>query len=145
VDPHLDQIIGLLDGLRLGNKETLENVSQVTHIEFVMEVDGSLPEILFDFTVEGESGLNDGDDLLLDSTLEFREVLAHKGVVDSEQGGLLREGNSKCPEMSLQTRINLEGTSCWVHASCVQGILNILESELGPIIPMIVVLMLSQK
>lgn len=71
MDPHLDQIIGLFDGLRLGNKETLENVSQVTHIEFVMEVDGSLPEILFDFTVEGESGLNDGDDLLLDGTLEF--------------------------------------------------------------------------
>ena len=72
-------------------------------------------------------------------------MLAHKGVVDSEQGSLLREGDSKCPEMSLQTRINLEGTGCWVHACCVQGILNILESELGPIIPMIVVLVLSQK
>jgi hypothetical protein len=52
VKPELDKNIGFLNGLLLGDEETLENVGQVTHIEFVMEVDGSLTEILFNVSVK---------------------------------------------------------------------------------------------
>jgi hypothetical protein len=117
----------------------------VSHVELVMEVDGSLTEILFNFSVKSESSLDDWYNLLLDCSLELIEVLADKGVIDCEERSLLREGNSKGPEVTLKSRVNLERTSCRVHACCVQGVLNILESKLGTIIPMFIVLVLSQE
>jgi hypothetical protein len=117
----------------------------MTHIELVMEVGSSLTEVLFDFTVESKCGLNDWHYLLLNCSLELGEVLADEGVVDGEQRGLLGERNSKGPEVTLESGVDLEGTGCGVHASCVQGVLDILEGKLGAIIPMVVVLVLSQE
>jgi len=84
VDPHLDQVIRFLNGLRLGNEETLEDIREMTHVELIVEVYCSLSEVLLDFTMEGKSSLYNRDNLLLDGTLELGEVLTHKGVVDSE-------------------------------------------------------------
>jgi hypothetical protein len=145
VDPHLNQIVGLFNNLGLGNEKTLENVGQVTHIELVVEVNGSLSEVLLNFTVEGQGSLDDGNDLLLNGTLELGEVLAHESIVDGEQRGLLGERNSKGPEVTLKTRVDLERTSSWVHASCVKGVLDVLQGQLGAIIPVIVIFVLSQK
>jgi hypothetical protein len=117
----------------------------VTHIEFIVEVGGSLSEIALNLTMESKGSLYDWDDLLLNSTLKLGEVLAQEGVVDSKERGLLGEGNSEGPEMSLKARINLEGTSSRVHASSVQSVLNVLKGELVAIIPVLVVLVLSQK
>ena len=117
----------------------------MSHVELVMEVCSSLTEVLLDFSVKSKSSLNDGDDLLLYSSLELREVLANECVVDGEQGGLFGEWNSNGPEVTLESGVDLERTSSRVHASCVQGILDILKSKLSAIIPMVVVLVLSQE
>jgi len=53
VDPHLDQVIRFLNGLRLGNEETLEDICEMTHVELIVEVYCSLSEVLLDFTMEG--------------------------------------------------------------------------------------------
>ena len=57
----------------------------MTHVKFVMEVDGSLSEVPFNLTVEGQGSLNDWNNLLLNGTLELGEVLAQEGVVDCKQ------------------------------------------------------------
>lgn len=145
MNPHLNEVIRLLDDLGLGNEETLEDVGEVTHVELVVEVGGSLSEVLLDLTMEGQSGLNDGDDLLLDGTLELGEVLAHEGVIDGEQRGLLRERNCKGPEVTLKARVDMERTGGGVHASSVQSVLDVLQGKLGAIIPVLVVLVLSQE
>lgn len=93
MDPKFDKIIRLLNGFWLGNKKTLENVGQMSNIKFIMEVNGSLSEVSFDFSVKVKSSLNDWDNLFLNSTLELREMLAQESVVNSEQRGLFWERN----------------------------------------------------
>lgn len=44
VSPKLDQVVGLLDGLLTSLQDSLEHVRQMTHVEFVMEVDRGLLE-----------------------------------------------------------------------------------------------------
>jgi len=72
-------------------------------------------------------------------------MLTNESVVNGKQRYLLREGNCECPEMTLESRVDLERTSCGIHASSVQGIFDILESKLSSIIPVIIILVLSQK
>lgn len=47
--------------------------------------------------------------------------------------------------MSLESGVNLERTSSGVHASSVLGVLNVLETELASIIPMLIVFVLSHE
>ena len=47
--------------------------------------------------------------------------------------------------MSLETWIDEEGTSSWVHGSDQLGVLDILKGKLALIIPMLVVSVLSEK
>ena len=54
MEPQLDKVVWLFNGLRLSNEETLENVCEMTHVEFVVEVECSLTEILFNLAVECE-------------------------------------------------------------------------------------------
>jgi hypothetical protein len=75
VDPEFDEHVGLLDGLLFSDKETLEDIGQVTHIELVMEVNSSLTEGTLDVTVKLESSLNNGCNQLLNGSLKFAEVL----------------------------------------------------------------------
>ena len=50
---------------RLGQEETFEYVGQVPDVEFVMEVDGGLPEGGDDLGVHLEGGLDDHGTLFL--------------------------------------------------------------------------------
>lgn len=54
VDPQSNELIRLLDSLGLGIEETLEHVGQVTNIELIMEVLGSLSELLSDSNIRVE-------------------------------------------------------------------------------------------
>jgi len=47
--------------------------------------------------------------------------------------------------MTLETRVHEEGTSSRVHGTNVKGILDILKSKLIAIIPMLIILVLSDK
>lgn len=80
----------------------------MSNVKLIMEVNGSLSEVSFDFSVKVKSSLNDWDNLFLNSTLELREMLAQESVVNCEQRSLLRERNSKSPEMSLKSWVDLE-------------------------------------
>jgi len=117
----------------------------VSNVELIVEIHCSLTEIFLNFTVKSQCSLYDGHHLLLYCSLKLREMLTNESVVDGEQRCLLREGNCECPEMTLESRVDLERTSCGIHASSVQGIFDILESKLSSIIPVIIILVLSQK
>ena len=56
-----------------------------------------------------------------------------------------RKTDSKDTKMSLETRINGETTSSRIHASNVLDIVNLLEEELGPVIPVIIIQVLSNE
>ena len=84
MDPQFNQIIRFFDSLWLGYEQSLEDVGQVSHIELIMEVDGSLPEVPFHLSVQVKCCLDNGSDELLDSALELGEVLIQEGVIDSE-------------------------------------------------------------
>lgn len=73
----------------------------MTNIELIMEVDCSLTEIPFNFTVQCKCCLNNWYNLFLDGSLELGEVFTQESVVDCEQRSLFWEGDGKCPEMSL--------------------------------------------
>jgi len=66
-------------------------------------------------------------------------------VVDSLKRGLLRELDSKKPEVTLETRVHKEGTSSWVHGTNIEGVLDILKGKLVTVIPMLIILVLSDK
>ena len=94
VDPQFNQKIGFLDRFNLCNEQSLENVGQVTHVEFVMEVDGSLTESLRDVRMELQGALDDRSNQFLDGALELAEMLVEEGAVDRVQGRRVGELNS---------------------------------------------------
>jgi hypothetical protein len=53
MDPEADEILRLLDSILFSLKETLEYIGQVTDIELVMEVLGSLSELELHITEQG--------------------------------------------------------------------------------------------
>ena len=86
VHPKSSQIVWFLDGLEFGLEKTLEDIGQMTNIEFIVEVDGSLSEVSLDFALEIEGCLDHTSDTILDGALELAEVLVHEGTEDCEQG-----------------------------------------------------------
>jgi hypothetical protein len=58
----------------------------MTYIELIMEVLGSLSEFVSNFVVELQSLLDNGGNLLTDSSLELNVVLHHEGTVNSLEG-----------------------------------------------------------
>ena len=91
VNPHLYELIGLLNSLDLGSQETLENVGQVTHIELVMEVRCGLSELHGHFVVELKCLLDHGSNMLGNGSLELSEMLVHERRVDGVEGSSLGE------------------------------------------------------
>jgi hypothetical protein len=75
MDPQLDQVIRFLNSFWFSNEKTLEDVSQVSNVEFVVEVLSCLSEVSLNFGMEVKSSLDDRNDLILDGTLELREML----------------------------------------------------------------------
>ena len=75
MDPQFDQKVGFLDGFTLCNEEALENVGQVTHVEFVMEVDGSFTERSSDISVELKGAFDDWSNQFLNGALKLAEML----------------------------------------------------------------------
>ena len=76
MNPQLDQVVWLLDGLWLGSQQTLEDVGQMPDIELVVEVHCSLPEVSLDLSVQSQCCLDNRHDLLLDGSLKLGEMLA---------------------------------------------------------------------
>lgn len=145
VHPKSDDLIGLLDSFLLGNEKTLEDVSQMTNIELVMEVDSGLTESTGDFTVKTDGTLDHGGEQLVDCTLELLEMLVQEARVDLVERGGLGERNSDGGEMTLESGVDKEGTGGGVHGTDVEGVLDFLEHQLGAIVPMAVVLVLTDE
>ena len=86
VYPKSSQVVWFFDGLKFGLQKTLEDIGQMTNIEFVVEVDGSLSEVSLDLTLEIEGCFDHTSNAILDGALELAEVLVHEGTEDCEQG-----------------------------------------------------------
>ena len=67
------------------------------------------------------------------------------GVVDGEKGIMSRKTHSKRGKMALQSGIDGEASGGWVHARQVLTIVNVFQRQLVPVVPMVVVQMLSNE
>lgn len=59
MDPEFHKVIWLFDSIWLSVKQSLEHVSQMTHIELIMEVLGGLSEVSLNLGVKSKSSLDD--------------------------------------------------------------------------------------
>lgn len=57
----------------------------MSHVKLIMEVNSSLSEVLLNFNVQVKSCLNDRNNLFLDASLEFGEMLLQESIVNSEK------------------------------------------------------------
>jgi len=108
VDPHLDKFIWVSNLILLSHKESLENISQMTHIEFVMEINGCFLEVPLYLSLDVQSRFDDWKDKLLYVCLEVAEMLLQEGTVDSLKRILLWELNGTEPEVTLKTWVDNE-------------------------------------
>ena len=72
-------------------------------------------------------------------------MLRKNVTVDGAQGLDSREAECEDVEVALETRVNGETTSSWVHARQVLSVVDILDAELGSVIPMTVVDVLAHQ
>ena len=110
-----------------------------------MEIEGSLSKGSLYLIEESGSLLDDRGAQVKDSGLELAEMLTQEGVVDREDRSLLRETDGGNPEVTLQTWVHEEGTSSGVHTGNEEGVLDLLKGQLCLVIPMVVVLELSNE
>ena len=66
VDPEANEGVRLLDRFGFGYKQSLENVCQMPHVEFVVEVERCLSEVSLDFAMERKGRLDYSSHVLLD-------------------------------------------------------------------------------
>lgn len=110
-----------------------------------MEVLCGFFKVSINFTVKTQSGFNDRTDLTLDGSLEFGEMSSKISGINDGKRGLIWHTDGKEPEMSLQSRIDNERTSSWVHGSNELSVLDFFHCQFTLIVPMLVISMLSQK
>lgn len=108
VTPKLDKGVWGLDGLSSGLENTLEDVGQVSDVELVVEVLGSLSEGSLNLSVKSQGSLDDLWNKFLDSSVEFTEVLDQVSRVNGDQRSIGWEGNGKHPEVSLESLVDIE-------------------------------------
>jgi hypothetical protein len=72
-------------------------------------------------------------------------MLVQESSIDGFQGRLLGERNSKSPEPALETGIHKEGTGSGVHGADVKSVLDVLKRKLCAVIPMLVILVLTEE
>jgi hypothetical protein len=123
----------------------LEHVGQMSAVELVVEVLGGLLEVPIHIRMQGKGGFDDGLNFSLDRTLKFGEVPCEVSLVDDRKRALIWHTNSKKPEVSLESWVDSERTSSWVHGSDKLRVLNFLHQEFVLIIPMLVVSVLSEE
>lgn len=145
VHPQLNQIVGLLDSVLLGLKHALEHVRQVTHVEFVVEIDGCFSESALHILMQTQRRLDQWGKQLLHIALKLVEMLVEERAKDNEKRLRFRELDSLQPEVSLKTRVHHERSSSGVHGSHIQGRLDVFKGEFGAIVPMLVIFVLAHE
>ena len=73
------------------------------------------------------------------------QVLGQDGLVDPEEGVVAREHNREGGKVALQPRVDCEAAGCWVHASDVLHVVDVLLGELVPVVPVPIVHVLADK
>ena len=71
------------------------------------------------------------------------QVLSQDGLVDPEEGVVAREHNREGGKVALQPWVDSEASGCWVHASDVLHVVDVLLGELVPVIPVPIVHVLA--
>ena len=69
VDPQLDHVVILLNGFWFSLENSLKDICQMTNIEFIMEIDGTLFEPVTNKIVHCDCGLDDVGHKFADGTL----------------------------------------------------------------------------
>ena len=110
-----------------------------------MELDGCREEGGRHLLVQGQGCVHQLLDVLLDLGGEpsSRHVALEDAEVDGPQGVQLREADGKHAEVSLKTCVDGEAAGSRVHGGHVLDILDLLEDQLLPVVPVTVVQVLG--
>lgn len=65
--------------------------------------------------------------------------------VDGQQGVVSRKAEREHREMSLKSRIDSETAGRWIHRGHVLRVMDLLQRQLGPVVPVTVVQMLANQ
>ena len=72
-------------------------------------------------------------------------MLRHNALIDCLQGFHSGEAHSKHAKVALESRVDGEAASSGVHAGNILHIVDLLEGEFGPVIPVLVVQVLADE
>jgi len=129
VSPQSNDFHGLaLELLGFSLHNVLHDLSEITHVEHVMELLGSRSELGV-LTHIGEyllSGCNNLRSQLLDVVIELREMVLQQLSVNSTQNLLFRDGQANRSQMSGQSNVDEEGSRLGVHTADEHNILHSL-------------------
>lgn len=116
VHPEFSDLLGVLELVRSSLQDSLEYTGQVTDVELVVEVSSSLLELVAHFLVENQCRFAQTLSLISNVLVERLEVVAYKGLVDSDQGLVVRQHDHQSVEVAHQSRVDLERTCSGVHS-----------------------------
>lgn len=113
-------------GLSLHN--VLHDLSEITHVEHVMEFLGRRSElgVLAHIREYLLSSCNDLRGQLLDVVIKLSEMVLQQLSVNGTQNFLFRDGQADCSQMSGKSDIDEEGSGLGVHAADEHNILHSL-------------------
>lgn len=115
--PQAHQLVRILELSRVCQKQSLEDVRDVSEVELVVEIDSCLTEARDDRHVELEGCLDDGRSLFLHGRLETLQLSREEGVVDEEQRFVIGDRDGYRPEVALITRVDEERSRRRIHGS----------------------------
>jgi len=85
MDPDFNEFFRVLELLGVGNQKTVENVTDVSNIEFIMEVNSGFSERLHNTSMEHQISLDYQSSIFLNLSLEVFQVSSQKGIINNKQ------------------------------------------------------------
>ena len=95
--------------------------------------------------MDAESSFDHDSDELLHRALILAKVLVEEGTKDGKERLLLWELNCAKEEVTLETWVHNEGTGSGIHSSHVHCALDFFDCQLLAIVPMFIILMLTDE
>lgn len=139
VDPEFGDLVCVLVVLRFCLQDTQEHAGQVADIEFVVEVGGGLFELVHYFLMEDQCAFTEAFGFVEDVFIEVFEVVGDECLVDADHGLVVGQHDLQDPEVTHETRVDLEDTRSRVHSRDLHCVRDRLQFHFFAVLPVALV------
>ena len=143
VQPELDHALDRLELVGLRHEHALEDAREVAHGELVVEVGRALAEGRAHAGVQQQRAAQQRLAAALHVLVEGLEVSLEEGAEDGVQARRAGEADGQREEVALQARVYDEGAGGRVERAHELRVLDVLEAQLGAVVPVAVVQQLA--